>query len=459
MNLLSKEVLVVTTSFYPENAIGAVRTTKMIKNLVNVGWKVTIISPVLPLSVEIDETLYSMEIDLMEKHSVDYSNLFKKILKRERDKLISKKSAGEYIADSNNKPLSLIKRSFFRTGYFFYNIIRNNDWKKQVVRYINANLANSHFDLLITTYPSLSSHLIGLELKKRGSATKWIADFQDPIPYETLNTKFQYSINEYIQKKIIQNCDAYTAVTENLLLKLKSYDIKSKPLEYIPMSFDYEDLLNESMEIDNKINVDKLNISYVGSLYGGKRDFSIIFDAINNLISQNKISMDSISVNYAGNEFRVIDRVASKYNCSSILNNLGNIKRKEAIRLQQLSDINVIITWNTKKDKGVIPGKLYEAFLSKQKILALVYGDVVDSELTYMVEKSNLGISCEIISGMNEYNNVKNDITKFIFDTQYRKVKSLKPNKSYNVEYVESFEEKAVSKKLEKLMELLTMTS
>src|SRR5699024_7987890 len=133
--------------------------------------------------------------------------------------------------------------------------------------------------------------------------------------------------------------------------------------------------------------------------------------------------------------------VASKYNCSSILNNLGNIKRKEAIRLQQLSDINVIITWNTKKDKGVIPGKLYEAFLSKQKILALVYGDVVDSELTYMVEKSNLGISSEIISDMNEYNNVKNDITKFIFDTQYRKVKSLKPNESYNVEYVESFEE------------------
>lgn len=456
---MNKSVLVVTTSFYPENAIGAVRTTKMIKNLVNEGWDVTVVSPTLPKNIGIDETLYSKEIDLMEKHSVDYSNVFKRILKRERDKLISRKSAGEYLADSTNNPLLLIRRSIYRTGYFFYNIIRNNDWKKQVIKYLNTNMENRQFDLLITTYPSLSSHLTGLELKKNGLIDKWIADFQDPIPYETLNTKFQYSINNYIQKKIIQNCDAYTAVTENLLLKLQSYDFMDKPREYVPMSFDYEDISDESMDIEDKISIEKINISYVGSLYGGKRDFSIIFDAINDLVSQNKLSIKGISVNYAGNEFNVIERIASKYNCTSVLNNLGNIKRKEAIKLQQISDINVIITWNTKKDKGVIPGKLYEAFLAKQKILALVFGDVVDSELDYMIRKSNLGISCEIISGMNEYNNIKRDIADFILDKKNSKENNHTLDENYNIPYVESFEEKAVSIRLLKLMELITMTN
>lgn len=456
---MSKNVLVITTSFYPENAIGAVRTTKLIKNLVNEGWIVTVVSPTLPTNVSIDETLYSKEIDLMEIHSVDYSDVFKKILKRERDKLISKKSAGEYLANSTSNRFLLFKRAIFRIGYFFYNLMRNNDWKKQVIKYLDKNLSSRKFDLLITTYPSLSSHLCGLELKRKGFIDKWIADFQDPIPYETLNTKFQYFINNCIQKTIIKNCDAYIAVTENLLLKLDNSDSSKKPREYIPMSFDYEDISSEKMEIEDRISLDKLNITYVGSLYGGKRDFSIIFDAINDLINDGIITSNFISVNYAGNEFSVIQKVADKYNCSNSINNLGNIKRKEAIKLQELSDINVIITWNTKNDKGVIPGKLYEAFLVKNRILALVYGDIGNSELSYMINESNLGMSFELIDAVNEYKDVKNEIYNFFLRSISNKISNNSLSIEYNVSYVESFEEKAVSNKLIKFLELVLMNN
>lgn len=442
-----KTLLLITTAFYPENAIGAVRTTKLIKNLVNLGWSITVISPKLGDNCLIDDTLYSKEIDFMEKHVVDYGKLFKTTLRKKRDDLISKKSSGAYLGNNSSNVLEVLKRAIYKGGYFVYLMAKNKNWKKQVLKFYDKEFKHRKFDVLLTTYPSLSSHSIGLALKKRGIYKKWIADFQDPIPYKTLNTKIQYIINNIYQRHIIRKADAVTAVTQNLLMSLVNCSVQEKPFEYIPMSYDKNDDLDEYLPVNEKISDKKFNISYLGSLYGGKRDTSVIFDAINTLILNGVIQMDGISFNYAGNDTKVVEEVSKKYNCSKILNVLGSLTRKEAIRVQQLSDINVIITWNTQHDKGVIPGKLYEAFLVKKPILSLVLGDEENSELSYMVKKSKLGMSYELVGGRENYEDIKQKIAEYIKGVFLGYEKKL-----MDKAYIEDFKDEVVSKKMSDFM-------
>ena len=51
---------------------------------------------------------------------------------------------------------------------------------KPSVEFLEKYLKVNHYDVLVTTGPPHSLHLIGLNLKKKMPDLKWIADFRDP---------------------------------------------------------------------------------------------------------------------------------------------------------------------------------------------------------------------------------------------------------------------------------------
>ena len=58
---MSKKILFVVTAFSPENAIGAVRISKIVKYLVKNNFEVTVISPELHSGSKIDRSIDSVE--------------------------------------------------------------------------------------------------------------------------------------------------------------------------------------------------------------------------------------------------------------------------------------------------------------------------------------------------------------------------------------------------------------
>ena len=63
MKFKKYNVVIIATSFAPQNRIGAIRTSKIAKHLVSEGHKVTVIAPTINSNEPIDKTLNIVESD------------------------------------------------------------------------------------------------------------------------------------------------------------------------------------------------------------------------------------------------------------------------------------------------------------------------------------------------------------------------------------------------------------
>ncbi|PHS61899.1 MAG: hypothetical protein COB12_11420 [Flavobacterium sp.] len=425
----NKNILFITTAFSPENAVGSIRTTKIVKYLIKNNFKVTVISPKLHESTKLDYSNECIELDKVERILIPHSKLFESIFLKRRNKMIQKKSAANYLEVKNKKSIiSVLKSQLFICIHFLYTFIRNKDWSREVNKYIVKNIDIQEYTGLISSYPSLSAHWISYKISKNHGLV-WIADFRDPINYEANSNKIINKINSYFQNKIANKATYITSISEDIFFK---FDIKNKTNtnKYIciPNGFDPADLQEQKVELNK--NENKLNLCYVGSLYGGKRDLSVIFEAIEILINENKINKDLINFIYAGNEFDVLKNQAEKYNLSSLLVNRGFVSRLESVEIQSKSDLIVITTWNTKNDQGILTGKLFECLLTKKMILGVVNGTVPNSEMKRLVKKINGGFVFEE-SSLN-YNEEFHELKEFILKLYLEKLKTENVVSTYN---------------------------
>ena len=69
-----KKILYICTAFYPENAIGSIRNTKLVKYLIKLGYDVTVISPELDANIKMDKTLYFEELNKITHINISYGS-------------------------------------------------------------------------------------------------------------------------------------------------------------------------------------------------------------------------------------------------------------------------------------------------------------------------------------------------------------------------------------------------
>ena len=122
--------------------------------------------------------------------------------------------------------------------------------------------------------------------------------------------------------------------------------------------------------------------------------------------------------------------LSKKYNLKEILINKGFVSRLESMKIQSNSDLIVIATWNTKFDKGVMTGKLYECLLTKKMVLGIVNGTIPNSELKRVITDINGGIVYEdsALNLTEEYLHFKD----YIHEKYNEKEKTGKLTSTYN---------------------------
>jgi hypothetical protein len=451
-----KRILYICTAFYPENAIGSIRNTKIVKYLAKQGYDVTVISPDLDKNVKLDKTLYFEELEKITHVGIPYSNIFIKLFLSKKNEIQNTKKA--HLDDK----ISIYNKRITEYVYLFaqevYTLIRNIDWKSQVIKYLKSNPNVKGFDYVISGYPSLSSHLLGEFVMKKKISQKWVCDFRDPIAYESLNSKLYCFINKKLQKKFCIRADIITHVTKSMNITL-SNGIKDKSkFYYLPNGYDNDDInvINES-----KINIKDefkghLRIAYVGSLYDGKRDLSVIFEKIKYLNDHDIIEKDKIKFIYAGKDFDVLYSQARKFYMENILVDMGFVSREDSLAIQKQSSVVIVNTWNTEQDKGILTGKVYECFLLKKPTLAIINGTVPNSELGAMITKAGIGLVYDTM-----VTNSKADIKLLeFFEKLYKsELKGSDYQLDYNVTFIENFNYMKITKNLINILDNIDKNS
>ena len=146
-----------------------------------------------------------------------------------------------------------------------------------------------------------------------------------------------------------------------------------------------------------------MNFAYCGTVYnkGDKilRNPAPLFKAIYELLNEEKIDLKNIHIHYAGGDCDTFLKIAEEYGMKDVVVNHGRVERNESLNIQRSADVILSLSWNTQKEKGILTGKIYEAFLAERPILCLVSGDEPNSKLGEMIRSSHTGFVWEEGSG------------------------------------------------------------
>ena len=371
------KVLVICPYFSPENVIGAVRISKLVKYLVRYDHDITVISAELNDYNKIDNYLECDEFNRIRRIKVPYSIITKKVTC-----IYKKNRTGTSSYSQNKQSLRSLLSSVVRQSFVYY---RDADWAQNVIREIRR--CNEHFDIIFSSSPLLASHRAACYAKKKCIAGKWIADFRDLIPHES-DKGLRLALRTIQQESIIKDADAVTVVTDEMKRILLRGRKKEKRIFCINNGFDEEDLLGMPVNIEsNELKSNRLVFSCTGNLYGGERDLTPFFRACAELVGEGSVPKAELLLVYAGNDGLVLKKQAEEHNMQYMVRDEGYVTRERSLAIQRMSACSIIATFCFVDGAGAMTGKIYEPLMLRKPIIMLVSGKGRNSEPAAFAKK------------------------------------------------------------------------
>jgi glycosyltransferase involved in cell wall biosynthesis len=401
---MKKKALIITYYWPPSGGAGVQRWLKFAKYLPEYGWEPVIYTPSNPEVPAIDNSLMkdADNIDVIKTPIWEPYTFYKRFTGRKSSEKIN---AG-FIKDKNtNETLENI--STFIRGNFFIPDARKF-WIKPSVKFLLKYVKENKIDVIISTGPPHSMHLIALKLKQK-TGIKWVADFRDPWTnidfYKDLKlTKRSDRKHRNLENKVLTNADCVISVGQTLSNELKS--IGAKNIYTITNGFDANDIPNIKPQLDREFT-----ILHIGSI-NRDRDHEIFWNAIKELITKDHKFKQNLRIKFIGKVdvaiLNKIDKLMLKDNFSFIEYMSHDKIIAELMKAQLLYlPIN-----NTPNAKGILTGKFFEYLASKRPILAI---GLLQSDIAEILNKTKAGkiFGFEDKEGVGEYIYAKfNDFTE-----------------------------------------------
>ncbi len=395
-----KKVLVITYYWPPSGGGGVQRWLKFTKYLPEFGWEPIVLTPSNPsvleqdpsLQKEISNSVNIIKIPIWEPYSVA-SRLFN-VQAIPKQGIVSTSKSNKF------SMLTWIRGNLLIPDARIF-------WRKSARKKAMELIEKEGIDLVVTTGPPHSLHLIGLDLKRK-CAIKWISDFRDPwSEWDILDqmklTKITRGAHQKLERKVIESADGTITVSHAWADEFsKKYQ---KSIKVITNGFEKGDIAPF-----DKTKPEKFRISHFG-LINEYRNVAVLWDALVQMCNENQEFNKDLKLFLAGNiEQSILDgllksELADKIEIAGYLphNALSEAYRKTAVFL--------LLSNNSKNAKGHIPGKIFEYLYFGRVVLAFCDPD---GDVAHIINSSNSGIVLgnndrgkikEVIEGL--YNNFK----------------------------------------------------
>ena len=278
---------------------------------------------------------------------------------------------------SKNSFLSFIRGNFFIPDPKLF-------WIKPSVKYLQSYLNKNDVDVIISTGPPHSMHLIAEKLHQKNDV-KWLADFRDPWSDIYYNKDFKElsfvkNRNKKLEKSVLKKADCVLTVSNALKKEFSKY---ANRVEVVTNGFD-DDFLEPS-----KVLLDeKFTISYIG-LLPKQSNPENLFRVLQVLCSQHKDFEKDLQLNFIGDISDVVKTAVCKNKLKENTRFIDYVDHTKAIEYQQKAQVLLLLIPNVKKCKGILTGKLFEYLSAKRPILAI---GPEDGDLADVIEDTNAGV-------------------------------------------------------------------
>lgn len=255
-------------------------------------------------------------------------------------------------------------------------------WVKPSVDFLAKYIKNHPVDVIITTGPPHSMHLIGMELRKK-FAVQWIADFRDPwtsIGYhkELKLTAKSAQKHKDLEHHVLNSADL--VLTTSYTTKAEFEAITCKPIHVITNGYDVESLVKPSLD-------KKFTISHIGSLLS-KRNPRILWKALKEILKENESFKSDFQLQLIGKVSTEIIDTIKEFRLDEYVCLIGYVSHTQALQYQRSSQLLLLIEIDSYETIGIIPGKLFEYMAAERPILAL---GPEGSDVAKILKETNTG--------------------------------------------------------------------
>lgn len=379
MSYTKKNILIVSYSYPPANAPAAQRPFSIAKHIDKEKFNVTVITCSNPeSSLGFDE---------------NFSNVIKGVKIIKIKDLINRNTISTLrknnTKEQNKNLITTIKSVFYKLINYLIIPDRAIFWYINVIRYLKKNsFILKETNVVFSTSPMFTNHLIAKFIKKKNKSIKWVADFRD---FHFLKTKennkgFKSLINQKLESSVIKKSDTITFISHSMKNIYSEYFNSSRnKMNTIYNGFDKEDL-NTSNIRDTQNS--KLSIFYSGSFYSGLRSPKPLLQILDKLIEEQLISENKLEIIIVGNFENQLKLEIANFKSFKCIHFIGRLNRNEVLKKQLEADLLWLIVGDKITHYTSLPLKFFEYIHTRRPIINFA---PIISEPSSIIEKYNLG--------------------------------------------------------------------
>ena len=396
-----KRVLIISYYWPPTGGSGVQRWVKFAKYLPSEGWQPVIYTPENPEQLAVDESLAAEvpeDAEIVKTRIIEPYELYKRVLRRSGH---SKEAVEGNPVNAQNKSL-LQKAAMWIRG----NLFRPDPrclWIRPSVRFLKKYLAEHPVDLIVSTGPPQSMHMIGLRLS-RETGLPWIADFRDPwtkiFYFKHLSmTSATEKWHRKMEKKVLDEASAVVAVSP--LVQQEFQEMTDTPVELITNGFDECDFSSEQCTEAYGGASEEFIITHTG-LFAADGNPTALWDVLAEKCRTDEIFKKLLRIKLIGKTDDQILKALTDRGLEDSMINMGYQPHSVAVEQQRQASLLILPLRKEPEYKAVLPGKLFEYLASQRPILGI---GQPDGAMAMIVNETRTGtvIDWEDRKGLTQY--------------------------------------------------------
>lgn len=398
---MGNELLLISYYWPPAGGIGVQRWLTMTYYLCEMGWNITVVKPQGADYPVVDEELVHKvhpNIKFIEIENREVRKIYTRFFSRTR-KNSNVKADDIFFLSKKEITLKQKLALWIRSNIFIPDA--RVTWVRPVCKYLKKHLRKQSYDILITTGPPHSTHLIGLKLKHIFPELRWISDFRDPwtdIEYHQNLLLIRYASEKHqrLERQVLEKSDLTITVSPSWAERLK--ELGAAQVEVIINGYDEKDFVGKEKRIS-----EKFVMVHAGS-YGENRWITAFWQALEALIQENAAFREDFRLEFFGQtEGAVLERLK----VSPIKEHIyikGQLSHEEVVQ-EMLNACLLLLVINRVdgNSKGRMTGKIYEYIATGNPVLLL---GPEDGDAYRLIKEEGLGYSC----GYDETKEIKESI-------------------------------------------------
>ena len=397
-----KRVLIITYYWPPTGGSGVQRWVKFAKYLPSEGWQPVIYTPENPEQLAVDHSLEA-EIpegtEIIKTHITEPYELYKKFLKRSGH---SKEAVEVNPVNAQNKSLAQTVAMWIRG-----NLFRPDPrclWIRPSVRFLKKYLEEHPVDLIVSTGPPQSMHLIGRRLANE-TGLPWIADFRDPwtkiFYFKHLEmTQATERWHHRMEKNVLDDATAVVAVSP--LVQQEFQAMTQTPVELITNGYDECDFSGEKETAAAGGPEKDFTITHTG-LFAADGNPTVLWDVLAAKCVEDARFRKHLRIKLIGKTDEQIIKAIDNAGLKDNLTDMGYQPHNIAVQEQRKASLLILPLRKEPEYRAVLPGKLFEYLASCRPIFGI---GQTDGAMSMILNQTKTGV----VLDWNDKEGVRNHI-------------------------------------------------